>query len=195
MEEMELRSLLADAGLLLLEVDDRSEPRIPPFLATFANSCSDEDGAFGDAIPMSGANFLKDANSAWYRLGVSGAVFVENDPVFMVAVKFVSNEILRWRWVRVRLGREWDIIGRGAASLVLGNGPCRPAFVMTSLDGQAILRCDVGQGFIEFSVVPKACGAKTLLWHGERMLRSSSLDEETRMEVERWLKECRRRRI
>ncbi|WP_234995938.1 hypothetical protein [Streptoalloteichus hindustanus] len=82
---------------------------------------------------------------------------------------------------------EWDIVGEGASTGVLGACFCRPAFVMLSLDGGVILRCDVGEVSIDFSVVREPHHAQTLVRHGEWMAGSPLVDESIRSAIKRWL--------
>ena len=42
MDETSLAASLADSGLILLGMVDRSAPFVPPTLATFAATCSEE---------------------------------------------------------------------------------------------------------------------------------------------------------
>ncbi|MGY5061180.1 hypothetical protein ACWDFR_45360 [Streptomyces sp. 900105755] len=187
MNEMALSTSLANAGLCLLGTADVADPLIPPTLATFASSCSSEDGAFGESVNLEDPELWRKANSEWHRLALGSGLFSEVNPHFLVAVKGSDVNSVQWWWVRVKLLDEWDIVGAGAASGILGNGPCRPSFVMLSLDGDAILRCDVGQESIDFSVVREPHRAQTLRRHGEWMAGSPRVDELTRAAIRRWL--------
>ncbi|WP_143631324.1 MULTISPECIES: hypothetical protein [Streptomyces] len=187
MDENALSTSLAEAGLRLLGKIDATEPLIPPTLATFATSCPAEDGAFREAVDLDDPRLLEKANSEWYRLALRSGLFSKADSRFLVAVDFADSELPQWWWVRVELLDEWDIIGAGAASGVLGNDFCRPAFVMLSLDGGVILRCDVGELRIDFAVVREPHRARTLLGHGQWMVESPIVDEFSRAAARRWL--------
>ncbi|MEU6440211.1 hypothetical protein [Streptomyces sp. NPDC047046] len=187
MNEIALSNSLAKAGLRLLGTVDATEPLIPPTLATFASSCSTEDGAFGEAVDLDDPRVREKANAEWYRLALRGGLFSGVDSQFLVAVNFSGSGSPQWWWVRVELLDEWDIVDAGASSGILGNGPCRPSFVMLSLDGGVILRCDVGQASIDFSIVREPHHAQTLLQHGEWMVGSPRVDELTRAAIRRWL--------
>ncbi|WP_329276155.1 hypothetical protein [Streptomyces sp. NBC_01451] len=187
MDDIALSTSLAKTGLRLLGTVDATEPLIPPTLATFASSCTTEDGAFGEAVDLDDPRVREEANSEWYRLALRAGLFSGVDRRFLVAVNFADSGPHQWWWVRVELLDEWDIVGAGAASGILGNGPCRPSFVMLSLDGGIILRCDVGQASIDFSIVLEPHHAQTLLRHGEWMVVAPRVDELTRAQIRRWL--------
>jgi hypothetical protein len=187
MDEIALSTSLAKAGLRTLGTIDAADPLIPPTLATFASSCSSEDGAFGEAVDLDDPRLRETANSEWYRLALRGGLFSEVDSRFLVAINCADRDSPQWRWVRVELLNEWDIVGAGASSGILGNGPCRPSFVMLSLDGGVILRCDVGEASIDFSVVRESHRAQTLRRHGEWMAGSPRVGELTRAAIRRWL--------
>ncbi|MFF4493911.1 hypothetical protein [Streptomyces sp. NPDC001546] len=187
MVEITLSISLAKAGLRLLGTVDAADPLIPPTLATFASSCSSEDGAFGEVVDLDDPRVQEKANSEWYRLALRGGLFGEVGSQFLVAVKRAGSDSPQWWWARVELLDEWDIVGAGASSGILGSGPCRPSFVMLSLDGGVILRCDVGQASIDFSVVREPHHAQTLRQHGEWMAESPRVDEFTRAAIRNWL--------
>jgi hypothetical protein len=193
MDESNLSTSLAGAGLHLLGMVDTSEPLIPPTLATFVSSCGTEDGAWGETVGLDHRRLREEANSLWHRMALRGGLFGEGDPRFLIAVNLSSGESPRWWWAQVQLLDEWDMVDAGAASGVLGHGPFRPSFVMLSLDGCVILRCDLGQASIDFSMVRESHHAPTLLRHGEWMVGSPRFDDVTRAATGRWLSQRRTR--
>lgn len=191
MDEIALSASLAKAGLRLFGTADVANRLIPPALATFASSCSSEDGAFGEAVDLNDPRVREKANAEWYRLAPHSGLFGEVDSQFLVAVNFADSDLPQWWWARVELLDEWDIVGAGASSGILGNGTCWPSFVMLSLDGGVILRCDVGQVSIDFSIVREPHHAQTLRRHGEWMVGSPRVDELTRAAIRCWLRSRR----
>lgn len=187
MDDIALSASLAQAGLELLGEVDSIDPLIPPTLATFAGSCSSEEGALGAAVDLDDPRVREKANAEWYRLAQDGGLLAGVGSQFLVAVNRTERDSPQWWWVRVELLNEWDIVGAGAASRILGNGPCLPSFVMLSLDGNVILRCDVGQMSIDFSMVREPHHAQTLRQHGEWMVEWPRTDEFTRAATRRWL--------
>ncbi|WP_344605396.1 hypothetical protein [Streptomyces glaucus] len=187
LNESILSTPLAEAGLRLLRMVDTSEPLIPPTLATFASSCGTEDGAWGETVDLDHPRLREEANSLWRRMALHGGLFSEEDSRFLIAVNLSAGESPRWWWAQVQLLDEWDMVDAGAASGVLGHGPFRPSFVMLSLDGGVILRCDLGQASMDFSMVREAHHAPTLLRHGEWMAGSPRVDDVTRAATRRWL--------
>lgn len=187
LNEIALSTSLAEAGLHLLGMADVADPLIPPVLATFVSSCPSEDGAFGEVVDLDDPRVHERANAQWYRLALHCGLFGSSHPRFLVAVNCAGSSFPRWWWAQVELLRKWDLVGVGASSGILGNGPCRPSFVMLSLDGDVILRCDIGQSSIEFSVARESRRAQTLRQHGAWMISSSRADEPTRAAIGRWL--------
>ncbi|MCQ4045921.1 hypothetical protein ACFOSC_17120 [Streptantibioticus rubrisoli] len=188
MKEVELSASLADAGLTLLGMIDPATPLIPPTLATFASSCPEEGGVSFVTVSSAEPRLPEVANFEWHRLSREGGLFGEDNADFLVAVNCAdANSPKIWQWAKVRLSDDWDIVGAGAASGVLGNGACHPAFVMLSLDGNVIVRGDEGETSLDFTLVRDPHRNQTLRRRGEWMASRPRTDEFTRAALERWL--------
>ncbi|MFI5733906.1 hypothetical protein ACIA49_27580 [Kribbella sp. NPDC051587] len=186
MDEFVLAGLLAEVGLRFVGWIDPATPLIPPRLATFAGSSSSEDDAYGDAVALDDPELRAKANATWYQLASRARLFDSVDKRFLTAIKSDDEGRGLW-WAVVELRDVWDIVGAGAASQLFGYRENRPAFVMISVDGNVVLRCDVGEVSIDFSVVPDARRAPTLLRRARRIVETASGDDGTRSAAERWL--------
>ncbi|MFJ3302145.1 hypothetical protein ACIPSA_03315 [Streptomyces sp. NPDC086549] len=137
MDEMELKETLAAAGLRVLERCGDLSGLMPALVSGQAPSCPAEDGRAESLVDIEDPLLLEKANADWYRLSVDAGLFAETDRRFLVAL--TPEEDGPAQWICVELQDSWDIIGRGASSL-LGSGYCRPEFRMLSLDG-SVLSC------------------------------------------------------
>ncbi|MFE3637674.1 hypothetical protein [Streptomyces sp. NPDC059168] len=187
MNEKELSRSLVGAGLRWLGAADGLDPLIPPNLATFVSSCSSEDGTIGSTVRLDDPQLRERVNSEWYRLAQSCGLFNEEDRKFLLAVDGLGGDFPGWWWGRVELLDEWDIADEGAATRILGTGPLRPSFVMLSPDGQAILRCDVGEESIDLTALRNPGHVNFLLQQGEWMARSPRVEGRVKGAIERWL--------
>ncbi|MFF0629959.1 hypothetical protein [Streptomyces sp. NPDC004296] len=188
MDESRLADSLDEAGLKYLGMVDSTTPLIPPNLAGFANSCPAEGVAGVEYLTSEDPQFLEKANSGWYRLTREGGLFAAGDPEFLLAVNCAEPDEPRvWRWARVSLSDQWDIAGAGAATGILGNGFGHPAFVMLSLDGNAIVRAQQGEKSTEFVLVREPHQVQFFRKLAVQMSRWPDTPEPTRAAIERWL--------
>lgn len=134
---MELKDSFAAAGFLVLEECGDLGRLIPSIVTGQAPSCPPEDGRIESLVDIKDPLLLEKANAEWYRLSLEAGLFTEADRRFLVAI--TAEEGGPSQWICVELQDSWDIMGRGASSL-LGSGYCRPEFRMLSLDG-AVLSC------------------------------------------------------
>ncbi|MCY0944082.1 hypothetical protein [Streptomyces antarcticus] len=134
---MELKESLAAAGLLVLEECGDLGGLVPPIVTGQAPSCPPEDGRTESLVDIEDPLLLEKTNADWYRLSLEAGLFGEADRRFLVAITLEEGGPSQW--ICVELQDSWDIMGRGASSL-LGSGHCRPEFRMLSLDG-SVLSC------------------------------------------------------
>ncbi|HEX6686814.1 MAG TPA: hypothetical protein VF062_28875 [Candidatus Limnocylindrales bacterium] len=185
-----LSDQLSAAGLLYLELADPDAPLIPPLLATFANATPPCEVRQVAMLSMDLPDLPARANEAWMRLSREGKLFAEDDRQFHVGLD--TGEVAdaqTWRWVRVKLMDEWDIMGAGAAG-PLGNGSCRPGFVMLSLDGKVIVRGDTWEGQIGCVLVTDPCRAEPFRQHGARTAEWRTTPPWEKAAIRRWLDTC-----
>ncbi|WP_438487910.1 hypothetical protein [Streptomyces sp. S186] len=188
MDESRLADALAEAGLKYSSLIDSTTPLIPPNLAGFANSCPAEGVADVEYLMSDDPQLLEKANSGWYRLAREGGLFAAEDPEFLMAVNCAEPDEPRvWRWARVSLSEQWDIAGTGAATGILGNGFGHPAFVMLSLDGNAIVRAQQGEKSTEFVLVREPHHVQFFRNLAVQMSRWPDTTEPTKTAIERWL--------
>ncbi|WP_234544743.1 hypothetical protein [Streptomyces shenzhenensis] len=153
MKEAELAALLVDAGLRWCAADG-ADGTLPVAAAWLATSCRREDGRRDETVRRDDPRLIGKANDGWFRL-VSDYGFLGDDREFLLGVNHADDDAVPiLRWARVRLLGEWDIIGAGAATGVLGSAAGRPEFAMLSLDGDVILRGTTWQESIGSLVVP-----------------------------------------
>lgn len=109
-------------------------PALPASAAWMFAACLPEDGRVERTFDLGETDLIEKANSAWWELVVEYGL-LDQDRSFLVSVGPVDEEIpARPHWSRVRLERDWDILGGGANNGVLGGPSGRPGFVMLSLD-------------------------------------------------------------
>ncbi|MFF4269595.1 PE-PGRS family protein [Streptomyces sp. NPDC001536] len=120
----ELIELLGRAGLEVVG-ERRVEEVLPaPFAWRHVVGWEAEPAV---AVASDRADLVAEVNGQWFRLA-SEAGILGGDGVFLVDVGGSDR-----RWVRVRLGADWDLAG------VLGERPGQPEFLTMSLDGDTLL--------------------------------------------------------
>ncbi|MFF1542222.1 hypothetical protein [Streptomyces sp. NPDC058291] len=187
MEEAELAASLADAGLLWCAVEGAGGA-LPVAAAWLATSCRREDGRRDETVARDDPRLIEKANEAWFRLAVDHGFF-GGDREFLLGVNYADDDsapILRW--ARVRLSQEWDIMGAGAASGVLGSAAGFPEFAMLSLDGDVILRGTTWQRSVGSLVVPHPHRVKIIRDYVVRRSANPRTSAAERAEGEAWLR-------
>ncbi|MES4903245.1 MULTISPECIES: hypothetical protein [unclassified Streptomyces] len=187
MQEAELAEGLAAAGLTYLGPVDPSTPLIPPRLAAFANSTAAEGKEWAASVESDAPDFRERVNHEWYMLAADQGLFQRQNPEFLLAVAGREPEHGASWWARVALRAEWDLAGAGAAAHVTGCGWGHPEFVMLSLDGDVIVRGSQGQKWTDFVCLRNPHHIRSLREMGAHMTESSSIPQETREAITRWL--------
>jgi hypothetical protein len=113
-------------------------PTLPASAAWMLTACLPEDGRVDRTFGLDETDLIGKGNGAWWELVVEYGL-LDHDRSFLVSVGPVDHEIpARPHWARVRLERDWDILG-GAVDGVLGGPSGHPGFVMLSLDEKILL--------------------------------------------------------
>lgn len=153
MNKEELVASLGRAGLLWCEAGAPSGA-LPVAAAWLAVSCRREDGRRDETVSKGDPRLIEKANAGWLRLAIRHG-FMGDEREFLVGVDRAEKDATPiLRWARVRLSKEWDIMGAGAASGVLGSMAGMPEFVMLSLGGDIIVRGTTWQDSIGSLMVP-----------------------------------------
>ncbi|MFD8997893.1 hypothetical protein [Streptomyces abikoensis] len=190
MTRLSVSEQLRAAGLLLLPGGVPPAP-LPLKAAWLLAACGPGDGrkdAWVDGwVDEDVPGLEEEANKGWFALAVEQGLFGP-EREFLVHVPFDGDSS---GWVRVRLLDEWDIMGAGAASGLLGSGSGYPEFVMASLDGRVGMRGTTYQSGVSSIVVPEPWRAPTVYTYmnrlTERATQPDTLDEYDREQVQAWL--------
>ncbi|MEU4212313.1 hypothetical protein AB0F13_20330 [Streptomyces sp. NPDC026206] len=171
----------------------------PPSVMSLLTTCGNEDRrrdaavdgeAWADGWLEENPDFVPRANAVWHALAVEHQLFgPEGDFLLLVGR----------HWRRVHLLDEWDLIGAGSASRLLGSATAGcPEFAMTSLDGRVALRGTTYQSCISSLVVPVPWLAPTVRAYmgrlGDRVARGLDTDPENVATVRAWERYVRHQR-
>ncbi|MFF4315015.1 hypothetical protein [Streptomyces sp. NPDC001507] len=131
---------------------------------------------------------IEKANDGWFRLALDHG-FLGDDREFLLGVNHADDDSVPvLRWARVRLVEEWDIMGAGVATGMLGSAAGFPEFAMLSLDGSVILRGTTWQEFIGSLVVPDPHRVQIIRDYVARRSASPRTPAAERAEGEAWLR-------
>jgi hypothetical protein len=187
MNELHIVGLLAETGLVYLGMADPTAPLIPPTLATFATSCPPDEGRIAATVYSDDPQLRRKANAAWFELSRTGGLFGSAPSEFLLAINRANDDQPAiWRWARVELADSWDVMGVGAAG-ILGNGVCRPEFVMLSVDGMVIVRGTTWESSIGAILVRDPHRIRVLRDHAKWMAGRPRTSEADRDAIEQWL--------
>jgi hypothetical protein len=126
---------------------------LPASAAWMLSACSVEDGREDVEFMFEDAALVERANAGWWNFAKAGGL-IDEDGEFLVSVGPVDGEIpAKPHWARVRLMKEWNVIGKGVDHGVLGGPVGRPGFVMMSLDERVIVGATTWDGFISVMMV------------------------------------------
>ncbi|KAA2258832.1 hypothetical protein F0L68_23730 [Solihabitans fulvus] len=188
MKKAELAESLAEAGLKLCASGDSLSGQLSVDAAWLATSCSQEDGRRDIVVSQSDPDLVEKANAAWFQLASDGGL-LGADREFLVGVDFADrDEIPILRWVRVQLMDEWDIVGAGAASGILGWAYGRPGFAMLSLDGSVVVRGTVWAEAVGLLLVPFPHRVQIIRSYVERVVLNPNTSSYDRAVGETWLR-------
>jgi hypothetical protein len=183
--ESELSILLGNAGLHL--IGRGGDGQLPVAAAWLATSARPEDGRRDELVDKNDPELVVKANQGWYRLAEQHGLFTE-DRLFLLGVDFAGPDAgPLLRWVTVKLGPDWDVMGAGAASGVLGSGVGMPEFVMLRLDGSVIVRGTTWQRSIGSLVLPNPRGVPVIASYVERLLANPATSPSDRRAAAHWL--------
>ncbi|MDT0345854.1 hypothetical protein [Streptomyces litchfieldiae] len=129
-------ALLRRAGLLLLS---GGLPPAPPPLAAVRMlvACRPDEGRRDGWVDEENPGLVDAANEGWFALAREHGLFDPTEREFLLGVP-TTEEDAEWR--RAKLLDTWDLFGAGAATGLLGSAAGRPEFVMSSLDGRAVMQ-------------------------------------------------------
>ncbi|MEV3987925.1 hypothetical protein AB0J57_03365 [Streptomyces sp. NPDC049837] len=187
MIETQLAELLAQAGLRFCGVD-RTLGTLPVKAAWLSVSCRREDGRRDLVVPRDDAQLLAKANSAWSQLATESGLLGGEEREFLLGVDFAepeSSPILRW--VRVQLMEDWDVMGAGVESGLLGSGAFCPEFVMMALDETVVLRGTTWEQRIGVLTVPHPHRVEMIRTYVERLAANPRTEPAERTIAENWL--------
>ncbi|GAA4495098.1 hypothetical protein GCM10023191_035300 [Actinoallomurus oryzae] len=187
MNEERIAASLIRAGLLWCQAEV-SDEELPVSAAWLAVSCRREDGRRDETVNRGDPQLIEKANAVWLRLAIDSG-FMGEDREFLVGVDCADEEsapILRW--ARVRLSGDWDVMGVGAASGVLGSAAGVPEFVMLSVDGNIILRGTTWKDSIGVLAVPNPHMIQIIRDYVKRRNVNPRTPDRERAEGEAWLR-------
>jgi hypothetical protein len=186
-EEAELAASLSGAGLQWCAAEGPGGT-LPVAAAWLATSCRREDGRRDETVRRGDPQLIEKANDGWFRLALDHG-FLGDDREFLLGVNYADDDSVPiLRWARVRLLEEWDIMGAGAATGILGSAAGFPEFAMLSLDGNVILRGTTWQDSIGSLVVPDPHRVKIIRDYVVRRSANSRTPAAERAEGETWLR-------
>ncbi|MFE6906533.1 hypothetical protein [Streptomyces erythrochromogenes] len=175
----ELRRQLSSAGLEFLDIQAPAVT-LPPDPLWMISACSEHDGALDEFFDFGQVGLIDAANAAWFKMANEiGAIGSERE--FLLSINLAGGEerpVLRW--ARVRLSSEWDVMGAGTESGILGGPRGRPGFVMLSVDGNSALAGMTweGEGQIAIRGISDLRRAKPIVRCVARMAARDSLPPE-----------------
>ncbi|MGA4959434.1 hypothetical protein [Streptomyces lavendulocolor] len=189
MNETQLTASLAQAGLRYCG-PDRTFGALPVKAAWLAVSCRREDGRRDLVVDKEDAQLLANANAAWFRLASESGLLGGGDRMFLLGVDFAdadAGSVPDLRWIRVQLMEEWDVMGAGVTSGLLGSGAFCPEFVMLSLDETVVLRGTTWDRRIGVLTVPNPDRVQLIRTYVERLAINPRTAPAERTIAENWL--------
>ncbi|MGW8954197.1 PE-PGRS family protein [Streptomyces sp. NPDC055709] len=124
----EFAGLMERAGLEIVGDWPRDEDALPPRAAWRPVAAMGTEPTA--SVRFDRPDLVSEINAQWHRLAVEYGV-IGADGVFLIDI--ADSRSGPRRWVRVRLGAQWDLAG------VLGERPGRPEFVTVAVDGESLL--------------------------------------------------------
>ncbi|MGC5019819.1 hypothetical protein [Micromonospora sp. DT47] len=144
---------------------------IPSFAAWMVTSSHPDEGRRDRTVSLDDPERVSKANADWYTLATDYGLFTDGRR-FLVSLEVPlaaaggsgpdDEEEAELVWGLVQLADEWDVMGVGAASGVLGWGPGCPGFAMSSLSGSVFVQGTVWQDSIGTAVLPAPYKATSL---------------------------------
>lgn len=198
MDEQRVATLLRAAGLQLLPGEVPAGA--PPLTAVgLLATCAPEDGrrdAWVDGwVDEETPGLVEQANAGWFALAAEHGLFGP-DREFLLGVPVGDDsgdgyDTSQWR--RVRLLEEWDLVGAGAETGLLGSRAGRPEFRMCSLDGRVPVQGTTYQSGVTSIVVTELWRAPSICLYMERQVERvqqsnrADVDDRERALVREWL--------
>jgi len=118
--------------------------------------------------------FVERANAAWFRLAEKYGLFGPGRE-FLLAGPACDDGDDAPAWRRVRLLDDWDLVGAGAASGLLGSRAGCPEFVASSLDGRVAVQCTTEEDGVISIVTTEPWQAPTIRTHMARIIERAAL--------------------
>ncbi|MGW6448654.1 hypothetical protein [Lentzea sp. NPDC055074] len=183
----ELAASFEEASLRLIGIVGIETPLVPPRVAGLVFSCREPEVVARESLRLADPQLVEKANEAWYRTS-RGVGLLADEGRFLVS--FEQDRIgwpgARW-WAEVELTGQWDVMGRGAASGMLGRGRGRPLFVAMSLDGNVLVGSDHGETDLQVVAVRHPERIAYLRGRAEFMLGRDHVDDFVKAGIRRWL--------
>ncbi|MFI1192971.1 hypothetical protein ACH4T9_06870 [Micromonospora sp. NPDC020750] len=132
---------------------------IPSFAAWMVASCRPNEGRRDRIVALADPDQVSKANADWYSLSEESGLFADRRFLVSLEVPLMApeggdEEVGELVWGLVELAEEWDVMGVGAASGVLGWGFGCPGFAMSSVSGSVFVQGTVWQDSIGIAVLP-----------------------------------------
>ncbi|MFI6232051.1 hypothetical protein ACIBD9_00650 [Micromonospora sp. NPDC050784] len=154
---------MADFGFRFLGL--RTGTGVPNFAAWMVTSRQPNEGRCDRTVSLDDPDRVAKANADWYELSSEHGLF-SKERRFLVSLELplsdAVDEVGELIWGEVELADEWDVMGLGAASGVLGWARGCPGFAMSSLDGSVFLQGTVWQDSIGTAVLPDTYSVASL---------------------------------
>lgn len=160
-DQRAIEASLWTAGIAVLDFSWPSHA-LPASAAWMLSACLPEDGRIDLTFDLDEPDLIAKANDAWWKLVVEYGL-LDEDRRFLVSVGPMDHEIpARPHWARVRLERDWDIVGQGVDNGVLGGPPGRPGFMMLSLNEGVLIGGTTWQDSIGIMALPNPISASAI---------------------------------
>jgi len=160
-DQQAIEASLRTAGIAVLDFK-WPPPTLPASAAWMLTACLPEDGRIDYTFDLDEPDLIERANDAWWQLVVEYGL-LDADRRFLVSVGPVDQEIpARPHWARVRLERDWNIVGGGVDNGVLGGPAGRPGFVMLSLDESVVIGGTTWHDSIGIIALPNPVAASAI---------------------------------
>ncbi|MFL4953273.1 hypothetical protein ACJ6WE_39780, partial [Streptomyces sp. MMS24-I31] len=187
MNDQKLSEALALAGIRFRGIDETSAT-LPVRAAWIAVSCGRNDGRRDVVLDFSDADVASNANLSWFGLASESGLFSGPNREFLLGVDLADDESASiLRWAKVELMEDWDIMGSGVASGILGSGAGKPEFVMMSTSGAVVLRGTTWEDSIGVLAVPMPDRVKIIRDYAERLASNPRSDFHERRSAFEWL--------
>lgn len=153
-DETTLCDRLSLAGLMVRSIVEGGGI-LPASAALLAANCEPGEVAEILTLDRDGPGYVDKANYGWYQVACRHGL-IDGNGEFLVAVNATDPlGCVDTRWAMVRLLPEWDVVGAGCASGVLGTDRGSPDFAMMPLDGRVVVRGVTTASGLGFLVVPE----------------------------------------